>query len=201
MNNKNKISKGVLFGIIGVSVLLVVIVILAFIIFFSAPKNVKKEVIDAGDVSMTYTDDFNGLSITNTSPITDEIGKNLEGADQYFDFTISTNVLSSATVEYEVSLVKNKAISTISDDDIRIYLEKQNSGSYVKVFGPEKFTGITKKSEIGSPKGSMIVSKVTNEESVTENYRLRMWLSDKAQVTTDVIWNYTVEVIVNGRAK
>lgn len=201
MDNRNKISKGVLFGIIGVSVLLVVILVLAFVIFFTSPKEVKEEVINAGDVSMTYTDDFNGLSITNTVPVADDVGKTLEGADQYFDFTISTNVLSSATVEYEIALVKNKAISTISDNDIRIYLEKQSSGSYVNVFGPENFAGIDKKSKIGSPKGSMIVSKVTNEENITENYRLRMWLSDKSQVSTDVIQNYTVEVIVNGRAK
>lgn len=201
MDNKNKVSKGVLFGIIGVSLLLLIILVLAFVIFFTSPKEVKEEVIDAGDVSMTYTDDFNGLSITNTIPVTDEIGKNLEGADQYFDFTVSSNVVSSATVEYEIALLKNKSISTISDGDIRIYLEKQSSGSYVKLFGPDQFVGIDKKSQIGSPKGSMIISKVTNEESITENYRLRMWLSDKAQVNTDVIQNYTVEVIVNGRAK
>lgn len=201
MDNKNKISKRVLFGIIGVSVLLVIILVLAFVIFFMTPKDVKEEVIDAGDVSMTYTDDFNGLSITNTTPVADEVGKTLEGADQYFDFTVSTNVLSSATVEYEIALVKNKSVSTIGDGDIRIYLEKQSSGSYVKAFGPGAFVGITEKSKIGSPKGSMIVSKVANDESSTENYRLRMWLSDKALVTPDVIQNYTVEVVVNGRAQ
>ena len=201
MENKNKISKGVLFGIIGVSMLLVIILVLAFVIFFMTPKDIKEEVIDAGDVSMTYTDDFNGLSITNASPVTDEVGKTLDGADQYFDFSVSTNVLSSATVEYEIALVKNKSISTIGDGDIRVYLEKQSSGSYVKVFGPDSFVGITEKSKIGSPKGAMIVSKVANDESSTENYRLRMWLSDKALVTPDVIQNYTVEVVVNGRAQ
>ena len=43
MVDKNKMSKGVLFGVLGVSCLVIIIVALAAWLYFNAPKKVKKE--------------------------------------------------------------------------------------------------------------------------------------------------------------
>lgn len=42
------------------------------------------------NVSMTYTESTNGISIENASPTSDEVGKKLNGKNEYFDFTVST---------------------------------------------------------------------------------------------------------------
>ena len=41
---------------------------------------------------MTYTEADNKISITNTMPIEDTVGKALTGTDQVFDFTVETNI-------------------------------------------------------------------------------------------------------------
>lgn len=201
MENKKGISREVLFGIIGVSILVIGVVVLMFVIFYSKPKKIQKEEINAGSVSMTYADEDSGFTISNALPVSDEVGMSSVAADQYFDFTVNTKVNSEAAVKYEISLVKDKTLSTALDTNIRVYLEEQNSGSYVKKFGPETFTPSKKKTDIGSAKGSMVIATVSKEKDSIENYRLRMWLSDKAVVTPDVVQNYSVKVIVKGKAE
>lgn len=200
MENKKGISKGILFFVVLISVVVIAVLVISFKVFYDTPKEVIKETVEAGSVSMTYADDFNGLAIVNATPVTDEVGMLFDGADQYFDFTVTTEIDDSASVDYEIAVVK-KSDSTILDDNIRIYLEKQSEGSYVKVFGPEKYTALSKKSDIGSPKGSMVITKVNKKEKATDNYRLRIWLSDKAVVSPEVLQNYTVEVVISGKAK
>lgn len=201
MDNKKMISKKVLFGIIGISSVFIVILIVSFVLFFSSPKEVKMREIDGGDVSMTYTDDTNELSIINAVPTTDSLGMAQNGADQYFDFTVKTDVLHGAKAKYEIALIKDRANSTAMDENIKIYLEKQVNGAYVECFGPTSFKALTKKSKVGSPKGSMLVAEVLNNKSKIENYRLRMWIADTALIPEGVTQNYSVHVVVNGIAK
>lgn len=201
MDNKKIISKQVLFGIIGISSFCFFILIISFVFFFSSPKEIRMREIDGGDVSMTYTDDINELSIINAVPTTDSLGMSQNGADKYFDFTIKTDVLHGAKTKYEIALIKDRTNSTAMDDNIKVYLEKQVNGTYVECFGPTSFKALTKKSKIGSPKGSMLIAEVENKKSKIENYRLRMWIADTALIPEGVTQNYSVHVVVNGMAK
>lgn len=148
------------------------------------------------NVSMTYTESTNGISIENASPTSDEVGKKLNGKNEYFDFTVSTKNPNKSKVVYEIAAVKDKN-STISDNDIRIYLEKQVSGTYEEIVKPQPFKPIAKNSKIGSPKGSMLLKKVKTKVSSNDNYRLRMWLSDKANIQD--VKTYAVKINVYGK--
>ena len=145
---------------------------------------------------MTYTENMNGISIQDALPTSDEVGKHLNGKGEYFDFTIKSNVVNSS-ITYEIAAIKDKS-STISDDSIKLYLEKQNSGTYEQVMEPTIFKSITKRSKIGSPKGSMVLYKLNRKKSGTDNYRLRMWIKEDAVVEMDK--SYTVKVNVYGKA-
>lgn len=198
---KKGISKKVIYIIIGVSILFCVVLALAFYIFYSSPKEVKTEKAEAGSVSLTYADDFNGLTITNAIPTNDSVGMVENSVDKYFDFTVDTEVFDDVVVNYEISVEKDEISSTTMDSNIRVYLEEQSSGSYVKKFGPETFVPSKKKTKIGSPKGSMVLATVSKKKSSMDNYRLRLWLSDKAVVNPGDIQNFTFKVVVNGKAE
>ncbi len=199
-SNKDKISRRVLFFVIGISILFIVILVFAFVYYFSHPHGVVIQDSDAGSVLMTYTDDSPQFELKGATPISSDVGRLLSAADQYFDFTITTDLKNSSTVDYEIALIKDVSSSNILDNNIQIYLEKEDSGSYSSCFGPKKYISLTKKSDIGSPKGSMVIHKETKTKNSVDNYRLRMWLSDKAMVTPDVLQNYVVKVVVHGKA-
>ena len=101
-------------------------------------------------------------------------------------------------IDYEISVQKDEEFSTISDDDIRIYLEKENSGVYEMVFGPESFTPLRKATKIGTPVDSMVLYENKATKDSTDRYRLRIWVSDKSVTAKG---NYGLNVFVNADTK
>lgn len=181
-----------------VSSVLIGLIVLGFVIFsLNGPKIVDEEE-NGADIILNYSSNISGLQIRNASKTKDADGiLNLKDGE-YFDFSVEVILDNASKVEYEISVIKDELNSTISDDDIKIYLEKEKEGTYTKVFGPSKFKPLKKKSEFGSVKGSMPLLNVKKTNSSTDNYRLRMWLSDESTLSDGT---YAVEVEVNGVAK
>lgn len=189
-------SKKIIISLILVIILVLLVICLSFSAYIKMEQNKQSKDDVKANVSMTYTESTNGISIENASPTSDEVGKKLNGKNEYFDFTVSTKNPKKSKVVYEISAVKDKN-STISDNDIRIYLEKQVSGTYEEIVKPQPFKPIAKNSKIGSPKGSMLLKKVKTKVSSNDNYRLRMWLSDKANIQD--VKTYAVKINVYGK--
>ncbi len=189
-------SKKIIISLILVIILVLLVICLSFSAYIKMEQNKQSKDDVKANVSMTYTESTNGISIENASPTSDEVGKKLNGKNEYFDFTVSTKNPNKSKVVYEIAAVKDKN-STISDNDIRIYLEKQVSGTYEEIVKPQPFKPIAKNSKIGSPKGSMLLKKVKTKVSSNDNYRLRMWLSDKANIQD--VKTYAVKINVYGK--
>ena len=200
--DENNSSKFIFISVILVTILVILVLCLSFMAFKKATSDNGKDNSSSDNgkinskISMTYTENMNGISIQDALPTSDEVGKKLNGKGEYFDFTIKSSILNSS-ITYEIAAIKDKS-STISDDSIKLYLEKQNSGTYEQVMEPTVFNAITEKSEIGSPKGSMILYKLNRKKSGTDNYRLRMWIKEDAVVEMDK--SYTIKVNVYGKA-
>ena len=197
METKNKTKKIVLLMLI-ISVILILLVSGAFVLFFQKQKNNIKEVVKTSVVSMTYSAPVNGLTLTNLTPLSDEIGKTSRDDGSYFDFAVTSAMDSDTKVEYEIALLKDES-STISDSDIMVYLERQSSGTYSKVEEPITFCPRKKKSSLGSPAKSMVLDKVSLSSNQVDNYRLRIWVREGA-IITDPGATYTVRVNVYGKA-
>lgn len=200
MENKKseEISKKFWYLIGLIALILVIVVTVGFIIYANRKPEVIDKKVKGGSIVLNYTDNITGLSLKNIKPTTDAIGMKNEKDGEYFDFSIDIELNKAKEIDYELAVVKDDSLSTISDDDIKIYLEKEDSGTYNKVFGPESYEKIKKDTKLGSPEGSMVLLKEKRKKDVKENYRLRMWLSDKSVTKQG---NYGVEVIVNGIAK
>lgn len=179
-----------------VTILVLLTITVSFIVYKKALQDDNSNVITTSSVSMTYTEDNNGISITNALPTADDTGKKLNGDGEYFDFTVKTTIPNNTDISYEIAAIKNPK-STINDNNIRLYLEKQVSGSYVEVMKPTNFTPIKSKSNIGSPIGSMVLLNLKKNSSAVDNFRLRMWLDQDANVESGK--TYMVKVNVYGR--
>ena len=193
----NKKTKNIVLIMVGISVFFIILVVLAFVMFFQEQrKNVKQEV-KTSIISMNYKSNTNSLTLTDLTPMSDEKGKVLRKEGSYFDFTISSKLEDDTSIKYEIALIKDKS-STISDDDIMVYLEKQNSGTYAKVDEPKVFTPIKKKSKLGSPAKSMVLNRVSQSSSQVDNYRLPIWVREGATIQNS---NATYMLKVNVYAK
>lgn len=197
-NKKGDFSKEFWYILIGIFFFLTIVIAISYAVFSNRKDEVIEKTENGGNLVLNYTNNITGMSIMNATPLADAVGMKLSEEGLYFDFSIESTLDNAPSIEYEISVIKNSKSSTISNDDIRIYLEKEKSGSYSKVFGPSKFSPLKEDTELGSEKGSMVLLKTKKIRSSTDNYRLRMWLSDTSLLPSG---NFGVEVVVNGKAK
>lgn len=197
-NKKENVLSG-FFWIIVIVVCLVLSILVGFLfVKYGNEKNIvieKEE--NGGNIVLNYTNNITGLYISKAVPTSDVVGSAFSEEGTYFDFAIDTKLDNATSIEYEIAVLKDSKKCTIPDEDIRIYLEREVSGTYTKVFGPAPFEPIKEDTKLGSQSGSMVLSKVKTKKSFVDNYRLRLWLADTSAVQSG---DYAVEVVVNGHA-
>lgn len=189
-------ARKVLLSLLLLTLFVILMISLSFSLYIKRQKEAIKKDDRISRISMNYTENTNGISIENAMPIEDEVGMKQTNDNEYFDFTVNYNVVGNAKVEYEIAAVKDSS-STIDDNDVKLYLEEQKSGTYVKTLEPKKFTPISSSTSVGSPKNSMVLKRVVKSASGSSNYRLRMWIKKEANVQADK--KYTVKINVYGK--
>lgn len=197
-DNSANTRKAFITLMLSVSALLIGFIIIGYIIFNIKGKDVVEEEENGADIVLNYSSNESGIKIRNASKVKDEDGILTLKEGEYFDFSIEVLLDNASYVEYEISAVKNVVDSTTPNDDVKIYLEKEKDGTYTKVFGPSKFTPLKKESDLGSKKGTMPLVKVKKTNSKSDNYRLRLWLSEDSKLDNGT---YSIDVEVNGIAK
>ena len=202
--NKNKIIVSVL----GLVLLLVFVVGITYAVFTYTKKGNVENTIRTGKITMSYTEGENGITLENAYPMEDSVGKVLSDPNQIFDFTVNINLYGSKTpVSYEVTAEKDEN-STLGDSDVRIYLEKSTDGTnYNAVSQPSGYIPMGDADEFGAQGAEMLLDRGNTTDTVTYNYRLRMWVGSNYQVSgeerhftlkVNVYGNDGVNVEVNG---
>lgn len=145
--------------------------------FTYTKENKSINTISTGNVYLNYTEDTNGINITNAYPMSDEVGKTLTNEEQFFDFTVEAKISGDVVANYEVSAEK-EASSTLNNDEVKLYLEKKVNNSYQEVMAPKNFTPLKESTDLGTMAGAMLLDTGTLSKSSAVSYRLRMWVAD-----------------------
>ena len=133
--------------------------------------------ISTGNIYLNYTEDTNGISITDAYPLTDEVGKTLTNENQYFDFSVSATLSGDVVAKYEIAAIKESS-STLSNDEVKLYLEKKVNDKYEEVMAPQNYIPLTESTSLGTEVGSMLLDSASVSKSEVFQYRLRMWVAD-----------------------
>ena len=185
MNNENS-SKQILLSVLGVAILVVAVVGISFAAFSYSRAGEKENTIQTGTITMSYTEDTNGIAITDALPITDPTGMALKGENNYFDFTVDTKIAGTTEINYAITAVKDTTLSTLSDDGVKVYLTKRvgtgdDATETAESNYPQKVSELVKTVDgnaAGAPADQYILKTGTITASTTDYYRLRMWVAD-----------------------
>ena len=58
--------------------------------------------IGTANVYLNYTEDNNGINITNAYPVSDDVSKTLVDENYYFDFTVESKFTGDLVANYEI---------------------------------------------------------------------------------------------------
>ncbi len=171
-----------IFLLIFIICLIFLISSISFAMFGHHHSGSHDNVIDTGSVLFSFNEGSNYIEILNAYPISDQIGKNYSGDKQYFDFSVSVGFskkVKNKNLNYEVSLIPLNN-NTLDDKYIRVYLTKNGKDISINEKIVNNFSDLDK--SIKYKNGKVLITENVKKNTIN-NYRLRLWLSDKYEVT------------------
>ena len=187
-----------------VILLLLVIVGISYAIF--AVTNLSNEnMINLGQISMSYTEPENALVLENALPMGDAEGI---AQSNYFEFKVMTHATTDAddsnglTIPYEINLVEiavDADKQVLTKDQIKVYLTKVVSGSEEVVVGPILLSNLTESStsDLNIYQARDVHRNAGSE--ITTTYRLRAWIDENVNSSLfgSEIYQYKFRVNIN----
>lgn len=176
--NNDSNSKSIWLIIICIIILILAVVGVSYAAIFYSKAGEKVNRVTTGTMTMSYSENTNGINLTNAYPMTDDIGRNLNDTNQYFDFTVNATIGGNVIIDYVVTATK-EGDSTLPDNAVKLYLTNLNSGTESQVLAPTKVSDlqITYQNTTGAPDGQYVLFNSTFSQTEARNYRLRMWVA------------------------
>lgn len=150
----------------------------------------KDNVVTAGIIDFIYTESTNGLTILNSAPMADDVGKVLQtnvnqGITQgYFDFSIVASSSQSKSFSYEIYMTPD-ATNTLATEYVKIYLTNTSNSPYSEYSGTvPTFSSLSTSTVDANSK--ILYSGTYNGTYLLQTFRLRMWIKD-----TYLLGNYS----------
>ena len=207
MKDNNNNSKQVLLSVLGVAILVVAVVGVSFAAFSYSRTGEEVNTITTGTITMNYTDDSNGINLTNAMPMSDGDGKKLTGENNVFDFTVSATISGSGTTNIDYAIIAAPEDgNTLNDNDIKVWLTdtsdvgQGNTASNPVVLNTLPASSTTS-ATTGSPDSSddyVLKSGTFSGTGGSDSYRLRMWVDYNApSMAGDVASQLTYQLRVN----
>ena len=113
--------------------------------------------ITTGSITMTYTESDNVINMEGALPTTDTTGKVRLNEGEYFDFTVSSEIVGDVNINYEISA---KDVTTsdrkMDGSNIKLYLTRLTDNGEEELMTPETYNEeTTANSYTGRPSGEM----------------------------------------------
>ena len=164
--------------IFGIIILILAVIGVSYAAIFYSKTGEKVNRVTTGTITMSYSENTNGINLTDAIPMTDEVGKSLNDENQYFDFTVSATMGGNVIINYIITAVKDDG-STLPDSAVKVYLTNINSGNETQVLAPTKLSDlqVTSLNKEGAPDGQFVLYNGNFNKTEARNYRLRMWVA------------------------
>ena len=204
-DKKKKNSTGLLLSILGVLSLVLITAGVTYAFFSYTKEGLTENVIRTGTITFVYdevTQQGNGILIENALPMDDATGKGLTGDRNVFNFKVTSNTPSSATIPYVVT-ARKAAESTLADDQVKLYLTATDSSTGDGISNPTVKTGgvvatYDELTNIGSSNNDIVKNiaipagteekiiytgvvpanrNASNSNTYVNEFTLRMWLN------------------------
>ncbi len=130
---------------------------------------------------MSYTESDNVISIDKALPTTDETGKVRLKEGEYFDFTISSEIVGDININYEIS-AKDVTVGSrkIDGSNIKLYLTRLTDDGEEELMTPETYNEESSaNSYTGRPANEMSLYTSSMNSSESNRYRLRMYVTEE----------------------
>ncbi len=160
-------------------VMILAIVGVSYAAFSYSRTGSKVNSITTGSITMTYKETDNTISLNGALPTTDKTGTVRLNPGEYFDFSVSSEITGDVNINYEISAKKEDG-NTIGGEYIKLYLTRLTDDGEEELMSPETYNEEeSSNSYTGRPSGEMSLYTSSMNSSESNNYRLRMYVTEE----------------------
>ena len=173
-------EKVIILGLI--LIMIIAVVGVSYAAFSYTDTGTKVNSITSGAIMMTYTESDNVISMDGALPTTDKTGTVRLKEGEYFDFTISSTITGNVNINYEIGAKDiTSSDRKIDGSNIKLYLTRiTEDGSEEALMLPETYSEeASANNYTGRPAGEMSLYTSSMNSSETNNYRLRMYVTEE----------------------
>jgi len=142
-----------------------------------------ENVITTGQITVAYNEK-NNIKIENRYPETDAVGLANSDSKSMMEFTVSSDVIGNATINYVIGLVDIKEGTTLTSEDIKIYLTKDGSVANGFTQGIGRTVKSFEDSSIDRYIDSYVIANNTISGKNTHTYILKAWIDENYNLPT-----------------
>ena len=177
--NEDKENQKRILILVFIFVLLTLFVSFVGFSIFKINRGTDNNIINAGSILFSYNESSNYINMINTFPMSDDLGKNLSGEGEYFEFNMSSRLNSKKINEltYEISLTPS--VSSLDTKYVKVYLEENGKGVSLTSNIVNYYNDLP---ESTIRKGSKLLYKKTINSKSDNRYVFRMWVSPEYNV-------------------
>lgn len=181
-------NKSTILQLLPIILLIFVLVVSVSYAFYEAAIIGQKEnVINAAQITMTYTEPSNALTVIQGNAMEDNVGKILP---DYFEFTVSARASGTIDINYNIYITEFPLANTLSGSDIKFYLTSYNNVIEEEVLLPTTVDALGLYPNVANSyflyQDNFSFSNANNE-TLSRVYRLRTWLSEDPDVNNTEI--------------
>ena len=180
-------------------VMILAIVGVSYAAFSFSRTGSKVNTITTGSITMTYTETDNTINLTGALPTTDKTGMVRLNPGEYFDFTVSSSITGDVNINYEISAkdITDSGARKIDGSNIKLYLTRLTDDGEEELMTPETYNEEASANNFtGRPSGEMSLYTSSMNSSESNNYRLRMYVTEEYNPQGDG-GNLTFSVQIN----
>ena len=130
---------------------------------------------------MTYEETSNTISLNAALPTTDKTGMVRLNPGEYFDFSVSSEIVGDVNINYEISAkdITDSGVRKIDGSNIKLYLTRLTDDGEEELMSPETYNEEeSSNSYTGRPAGEMGLHTRSTNSRESNTYRLRMYVDE-----------------------
>ena len=193
METKKSYSREIVTSMIGIMILILLLFSTSYAVFVESIDGSKINSLTTGYLSLNYTNnDSNIVTLANSLPVSDEIGKYDIASGELFEFSVSNDFMKN--INYKIII--EEIVSEVNIDYLKVYLTDDNNNILGQLNDDVNVLSSFETTDLANER--VIYNGVLTGKDDVKKFKLKVWVSDDYLKVSDKPVTFSFKVSVEG---
>lgn len=193
MESKKNYSREIVTSMLGIMILILLLFSTSYAVFVESIDGSKINSLTTGYLSLNYTNsDSNIVTLANSLPISDEVGKYDITSGKLFEFSVSNDFMKN--INYKIII--EEIVSEVDIEYLKVYLTDDNNNILGQLNDDVNVLSSFETTDLVNER--VIYNGVLTGKDDVKKFKLKVWVSDDYLKVSDKPVTFSFKVSVEG---